>query len=92
MHIDSLHIMESLRGMRSPEIFHKLFECISTVAKLDVTLVKRRTAVRSAYVYRAAAAAGGTDISVEDYFRINVYYQTLDNNVRDIERKINWTN
>jgi len=34
-------------------------------------------------VYRTAA--GGAEISVEDYFRINVYYPTLDNIVSDVE-------
>jgi len=34
-------------------------------------------------VYRTAA--GGAEISVEDYFRISVYYPTLDNIVSDVE-------
>ena len=34
-------------------------------------------------VYRTAA--GGAEISVEDYFRISVYYRTLDNIVSDVE-------
>jgi len=76
------NVLESLRDMRSAEKFHKLFECISVVAELlQVTLIKLRTAMRS--IYRAAA--GGADVSVEDYYRINVYYPTIDNIVTDVE-------
>ena len=70
------NVLESLCDMRSVEKFHKLFECISVIAELlEVALIKRRTAMRS--VYRAAA--GGADVSVEDYYRITVYYPTIDN-------------
>ena len=76
------NVPESLRDMRSAEKFHKLFECISVVAQLlEVTLIKPRTAMRS--IYRAAAC--GADVSVEDYYRINVYYPTIDNIVKDVE-------
>jgi len=34
-------------------------------------------------IYRAAAC--GADVSVEDYYRINVYYPTIDNIVKDVE-------
>ena len=34
-------------------------------------------------VYRAAA--GGADVSVEDYYRITVYYPTIDNIMKDVE-------
>jgi len=76
------NLLESLRGMRSPEKFHNVFECALLVAELlNITLVKPRTAMRS--VYRTAA--GGAETSVEDYFRINVYYPTLHNIVIDVE-------
>ena len=76
------NVLESLRDMRSAEKFHKLFECISVVAELlQVTLIKLRTAMRS--IYRAAA--GGADVSAEDYYRISVYYPTMDNIVTDVE-------
>ena len=76
------NVLESLRDMRSAEKFHKLFECISVVAELlQVTLIKLRTAMRS--IYRAAA--GSADVSVEDYYRISVYYPTMDNIVTDVE-------
>ena len=31
------------------------------------------------------AAAGGADVSVEDYYRITVYYPTIDNIMKDVE-------
>ena len=77
------NVLESLRDMRTADKFHKLFECMSVVAELlEVTLIKPRTAMRS--VYRAAAA-GGADVSVEDYYRITVYYPTIDNIMKDVE-------
>jgi len=76
------NVLESLRDIRSAEKFHKLFECISVVAELlEVTLIKPRTAMRS--VHRAAA--GGADVSVEDYYSITVYYPTIDNIMKDVE-------
>jgi len=76
------NVLESLCDMRSAEKFHKLFECISVIAELlEVTLIKPRTAMHS--VYRAAA--GGADVSVEDYYRITVYYPTIHNIMKDVE-------
>jgi len=55
---------------------------MSVVAELlEVTLIKLRTAMRS--VHRAAA--GGADVSVEEYYRITVYYPTIDNIMKDVD-------
>jgi len=82
-HVD--HFLDLMCKMQSSEKFHKLFECASLLANsLDVTLVKPRTAERS--IYRLAA--GGAGVSVEDYFRINVYFPTLDNILSDIELRL----
>ena len=63
-------------------ITDSMFAETSLVANmLVVELAKPRLASRS--VYRAAA--GGTDQSVEDYFRINVFYPAIDNIVNDLE-------
>ena len=70
--------------MRCAEKFKELFAEASLVANmLDVELTKPRLASRS--IYRAAA--GGTDQSVEDYFRINVFYPAIDLELQFGERQ-----
>ena len=78
------NVLESLRDMRSADKFHKLFECISLVAELlEVTFIKPRTEM--CFVHRAAAGGAAADVSVEDYYRITVYYPTIDNIMKDVE-------
>ena len=36
-------------------------------------------------VHRAAAGGAAADVSVEDYYRITVYYPTIDNIMKDVE-------
>ena len=70
--------------MRSADKFKKLFAEASLVMvanMLDIELTKPRLASRSVYT----AAEGDTDQSVEDYFRINVFYSAIDNIVNDLE-------
>ena len=75
-------LIDTLRQMRSADKFKELFAEASLVANmLDIELAKPRLASRS--VYRAAA--GGTDQSVEQYFRINVFYPAIDSIVTDLE-------
>ena len=75
-------LIDTLRQMRCAEKFKELFAEASLVANmLDVELAKPRLASRS--VYRAAA--GDTDQSVEDYFRINVFYPAIDSIINDLE-------
>lgn len=75
---DMLAMLESLR---SSERFGRIFEEAQTVAELlGITLTKPRTARRS--VYRATASS--EDASVEDYYRINAFYPTLDDILQDL--------
>ena len=78
------NLLASLRNMRSAECFSKLFAEASDVATtiLEITIVKPRTSVRS--VYRPAAVHGPTD-TVEDYYRINVFFPTLDKIIEDVD-------
>ena len=75
-------LTDTLRQMRSADKSKELFAEASLVANmLDIKLSKPRLASRS--IYRAAA--GGTDQSVEQYFRINVFYPAIDSIVTDLE-------
>ena len=75
-------LIDTLRQMRSADKFKELFAEASLVANmLDIELAKPRLA--SSSVYRAAA--GATDQSVEQYFRIYVFYPAIDSIVADLE-------
>ena len=75
-------LIDTLRRIRSADKSKELFAEASLVANiLDIELSKPRLASRS--IYRAAA--GGTDQSVEQYFRINVFYPAIDSIVTDLE-------
>jgi len=78
-------LLSSLRSMRTVGVVSKLFEESTAVAKiLGVILVKPRSASRS--VYRPTAASTAQD-SVEDYYKINVFFSTLDSIICDNERR-----
>lgn len=75
-------LLSVLRSMRSADHFSQLFKEATAVADLlDIPLIKPRVCGRS--VYRAAAAIEGAKDSVETFYRLNVYYPTLDNIVQD---------
>jgi hypothetical protein len=75
-------LLLSIKNLRTSEIFSKLFEEAGQVAKLlDVTLTKPRTAKLS--VHRPSSI--GDDMSAEAYYRINVFYPTLDMVIADID-------
>ena len=80
------NLISSLQSMRSEECFSRLFTEASAVATtiLNIDLVKPRTASRSVYRPAAAHALGDSE---EDYYRINVYFPTLDKVVQDIKMR-----
>jgi len=76
-------LLGSLNALRTSEGFVEILDNATAAAQLlEVTLVKPRTAGRS--VYRAAASRGPDD-SIEDYYRINVYFPALDAVLQDVE-------
>ena len=77
------NMIESLSALRSSERFAKVVEDAEAVAQgLEVTLTKPRTASRS--VYRPAASTGSDD-SVQDYYRINVFFPAVDQVQQDLQ-------
>lgn len=76
-------MIASLSALRSSERFALLFQDAKTVGvMLGITLIKPRTPSRS--VYRAAASIACND-SVEDYYRINVFFPALDEIMQDLQ-------
>lgn len=75
---DMLAMLESLR---SSESFGRIFEEAQKVAELlGITLTKPRTVRRS--VYRATTSS--EDTSLDEYYRINAFYPTLDDILQDL--------
>jgi hypothetical protein len=69
-------MINELTKLRSAEQFTTVFQDAKAAAELvGVELKKPRIPKRS--VFRAAASGGSSD-SVEDYYRINVFYPALD--------------
>lgn len=78
MGIDDL--LFQLRKLRSDSTFHKIFHTAQVLAQsLDVELSRPRPQGRS--VYRTAAGDG----DVEEYYRLNVFFPTIDAVLSDIE-------
>lgn len=77
-------MMDAIRCLRCEDEFKKIFEEIeATASKLGNTLEKPRIPHRS--VYRSNA--GDPSMSVEDYYRINVFYPAIDSIIKDLDRR-----
>jgi hypothetical protein len=76
-------LLESLQGLRSEDVFSKLFADMTNLAELlGITITKPRIP-KTKSVYRAAA--GHQDDDAETYFRINYFFPTLDKVTSDIK-------
>ena len=76
-------LLSALYSMRSAECFSKLFQEAGAVADmLGISLVKPRTTARS--VYRSASS-GNVNDTVEDYYRVNIFFPTLDGIIQDLK-------
>jgi len=76
-------LLGSLNALRTSQGFVEILDNTTAAAQLlGVTLVKPRTAGRS--VYRATASRGSVD-SIEDYYRINIFFPALDAVLQDME-------
>lgn len=71
-------LIDELQEMQSEHYFSKLYaEAELLATSIGITLAKPRCASRS--VYRSAAVAvGGDEDTPESYYRINVFYPTMD--------------
>jgi hypothetical protein len=78
-------LIASLSASRSSDRFAQLFADAKSVAELvGITLTKPRTPSRS--VYQAVASSASND-SVENYYRINVFFPAVDEILQDLQMR-----
>ena len=79
-------LLAVFENLRSKSEFTVVFKKASDLAEqVGIVIAKPRTAQRS--VYRKNAGVGLTDISTEDYCRLNVFYPTVDAIIVDLKHR-----